>query len=83
MPRKKTDGKLVWQKWNKNVNVGVFDNTNIRKTHYGIVSIVVLSGKWKDSIQMSIPAFYSLIEIIESMPPIDNVPKIKKIKLVK
>jgi len=80
MFRKIGKGKLIYRDQEKNVSIGVFDNINRRKVHYGIISITVLRGIYKEVIEMPIPAFYRLIKLIERMPEIKVKEKKNEIK---
>lgn len=62
-------GKRIWFDTERNVFIAVFNNRS-PKGFYGKISITELKGMYKGQIDMSIPAFERLIELISRMPKI-------------
>lgn len=64
-------GKLVWRDQEKNVIIGIFQNKNVKGTAYVKVSITILKGQYKESLEVSLPEFDRLIELINRCPEIE------------
>lgn len=64
-------GKLVWRDQERNVIIGIFQNKNVKGTEYGKVSLTLLKGQYKESIQLSMPEFDRLIKLINRAPEIE------------
>lgn len=71
MLRKGETGKRIYFDTEKNVMIAVFENKNIKKKYFGIVSITELKGDRKGQIDMTLPAFERMMELINRMPQIE------------
>lgn len=71
MLRKLGKGKLIYRDQDRNIILAVFQNEARNKSIYGLISITLLQGRYKNSLEISIPEFYRLLDLIKKMPKIE------------